>query len=137
MILKESEIDQDNIIPFLGKPYKELGKLFTVTGSSYYFIKSLTTLDGEEVLIWEDSKGIFQRYEHGLALLVNRSNYQRAILIKTESIRSIQLKVARSKSAKETVLLFETDEYTGLFITNYSAYKSQVKYFEKLGVPVT
>lgn len=137
MILKESEIDQDNIIPFLGKPYKEPGKLFTVTGSSYYFIKSLTTLDGEEVLIWEDSKGIFQRYEHGLALLVNRSNYQRAILIKTESIRSIQLKIARSKSAKETVLLFETDEYTGLFITNYSAYKSQVKYFEKLGVPVT
>jgi len=48
MILKESEIDSDTIESVLGKPYKEPGKWFTVTGSSYYFIKELTTIDGEK-----------------------------------------------------------------------------------------
>ena len=104
MILKESEIDQDNIAPVLGKPYKEPGKWFTVTGSSYYFIKNLTTTEGEDVLIWEDSKGIFQRYENGLALLVNRSNYQRAVLMQTNSFVHLNLFVDESGINRETVL---------------------------------
>lgn len=134
MILKESEIDQDNIAPVLGKPYKELGKWFTVTGSSYYFIKNLTTTEGEDVLIWEDSKGIFQRYENGLALLVNRSNYQRAVLMQTDSFVHLNLFVDESGINRETVLEFETTEYKGRFVTSYSSYKSQVKFFNKLGL---
>ncbi len=132
MILKESEIEQDNIIPFLGNPYKEPGKWLTVTGSSYYFIKELTTTEGEEVLIWEDSKGIFQRYEEGLALLVNRSNYQRAVLMRSDSFRIINVFVDDSGLHRETVLEFETTEYKGRFITSYSSFKSQAKFFRKL-----
>lgn len=134
MILKESEIDQDNIAPVLGKPYKEPGKWFTVTGSSYYFIKSLKTLEGEDVLIWEDSKGIFQRYDHGLALLVNRSNYQRAVLMAIDSFISVNIYVDESGMNRQTVLEFETDRYKGKFVTSYSSYKSQLKFFNKLGL---
>ncbi|MBO6793332.1 MAG: hypothetical protein JJ895_05445 [Balneolaceae bacterium] len=132
MILKESEIEQDNIIPVLGNPYKEPGKWLTVTGSSYYFIKELTTSDGEEVLIWEDSKGIFQRYDDGLALLVNRSNYQRAVLMRSDSFRSINVFVDDTGLQRETVLEIETTEYKGRFITSYSSFKSQAKFFRKL-----
>lgn len=136
MILKESEIDQDNIEPILGKPYKEPGKWLTVTGSSYYFIKELKNTHGEEVLIWEDSKGIFQRYEKGLALLINRSNYQRAILITEESILGLNLRIEKEGNTKETVLELVTDDYNGTFVTSYSSYKSQYKYFEKMGLKI-
>lgn len=136
MILKESEIDQDNIESILGKPYKEPGKWLTVTGSSYYFIKELKNTHGEEVLIWEDSKGIFQRYEKGLALLVNRSNYQRAILITEESILGLNLRIEKKGNTKETVLELVTEDYKGTFVTSYSSYKSQHKYFEKMGLKI-
>ncbi len=133
MILKESEIDQDTIISYLGKPYKEPGKWFTVKGSTYFFIKELRTVNGEEVLIWEDSKGIFQRYENGLALYVNRSNYQRVVLMKTDSFTSFSLTINNEGGNKEMVLSFSTDTYIGRFIGNFSSYKSQVKYFTKMG----
>ena len=77
MILKESEIDKETIHDILGKPFKDPKKWFTVTGSCYYFIKELSDNDGNDILIWEDSKGIFQHHKRGLALYVNRSNYQR------------------------------------------------------------
>ncbi len=136
MILKESEIDQDTINEALGKPYKEPGKWFTVTGSSYYFIKELNNNLGENVLKWEDSKGIFQRHEHGLALYINRSNYQRVILLHKDSWKSFDLYVHEDESKKELVLDFETTHYRGRFITSYSSYKSQLKYFQKLGTEV-
>ena len=135
MILKESEIDQDNIIPVLGLPYKEPGKWFTVTGSTYYFIKELTTIGGEDVLIWKDSKGIFQRYERGLVLLVNRSNYQRAILLHDDTFKRLNVYLNQKDNTRETVLEFETSEYKGRLITNYSSFKSQSKYFGKMGLP--
>lgn len=133
MILKESEIEQDNIEAVLGKPYKDPGKWLTVTGSSYYFIKEFINKKGEEVLMWEDSKGIFQRYEQGLVLLINRSNYQRAILIKMESIQTIKLSVIKEDGSKVTVLELVTSDYSGRFITSFSSYQSQVKYFKKMG----
>jgi glutaredoxin 2 len=163
MILKESEIDQDNIIPVLGKPFKEPEKLFTATGSSFYFVKEFNDLKGDSILAWEDSKAIFQRYEKGLAAYVNRSNYQRVVLLPFESFRSIHLqkqikyrkasdfpsfltKLASTVGAilksiigipaniisRETILNFETDQYRGRFITSYSSFKSEVRYFEKL-----
>ncbi len=136
MILKESEIDQDTINEALGKPYKEPGKWLTVTGSSYYFIKELNNNLGENVLKWEDSKGIFQRHEHGLALYINRSNYQRVILLHKDSWKRFDLYVHEDENKKELVLDFETTHYRGRFITSYSSYKSQLKYFQKLGTEV-
>ena len=134
MILKESEIDQDSINEVLGKPYKEPGKWFTVKGSSYYFIKELKNNKDEEVLKWEDSKGIFQRHERGLALYVNRSNYQRVILISFDSFKSFNLELRKLEFSQETVLEFETELYRGLFTTNFSAYSSQAKFFSKIGL---
>jgi|GEM_PF-6799166 len=133
MILKESEIDSDAIESVLGKPYKEPGKWFTVTGSSYYFIKELITVNGESVLVWEDSKGIFQRLEKGLALYVNRSNYQRVILIPFDSITSLKLNVTKAESDQITLLELETTQYLGRFETNFHNYSSQAKYFVKMG----
>ena len=79
-----------------------------------------------------DSKGIFQRYEDGLALLVNRSNYQRAVLMRSDSFRRINVFVDDTGLHRETVLEFETTEYKGRFITSYSSFKSQAKFFRKL-----
>ena len=78
MILKESEIgDTDLIYPILGKPYKEPGKIFTATGSSMYFVKQSLDTDGNPLPLKRDEmKGIFQRYEKGLQLFLNKSNYQ-------------------------------------------------------------
>lgn len=134
MILKESEIDQDNIQSILGKPYKEPGKWLTVTGSSYYFIKELKDIEGNDVLIWDDSKGIFQRHEKGLALYVNRSNYQRVILLELHSIKTINLYVEKIDRIKELVLEVESDQYRGRLIGSFSSFKSQVKYFSKMGL---
>lgn len=134
MILKESEIDQDTINEVLGKPFKEPGKWLTVTGSSYYFIKDLKDSQGEDVLKWEDSKGIFQHHDNGLALYINRSNYQRVILMHNDSLKSFDLFIDKENNSKELVLKFETSDYKGKFVTNYSAYKSQVKYFSKMGL---
>lgn len=93
MILKESEIgDKDIIEPVLGKPFKEPGKLLTATGSSYFFIKEISDLEGNPLpLKRENMKGIFQRYEKGFLLLLNGSNYQNAILIPEEKLTSITL----------------------------------------------
>ena len=158
MILKESEIDQDTINEVLGKPYKEPGKWLTVTGSSYYFIKDLKNNLGEDVLKWDDSKGIFQYHDKGLALYINRSNYQRVVLLPFNEIEVVHLKVVEEKSTdqllkivsmmlsaiglgsianfdkKETVLEFKSLNYSGRFITSYSSYKSQMKYFSKMGL---
>jgi hypothetical protein len=134
MILKESEIDQDTINEVLGKPYKEPGKWFTVNGSSYYFIKELKNSKDEEVLKWEDSKGIFQRHEKGLALYVNRSNYQRVVLISFDSFKTFKLDLRKSEFSQETVLEFETELYRGCFTTNFFAYSSQAKFFSKMGL---
>lgn len=134
MILKESEIDKDAIKAVLGKIYKEPGKWFTVSGSCYYFIKELTDLDGNEVLKWEDSKGIFQRHDDGIALYVNRSNYQRVLLMPFKTIKSLKLDLMKSELQQETVLEFSTIFYKGKFVANYSDYQSQLKYFKKMGL---
>ncbi len=93
MILKESELgDQDLIGPVLGKPYKEPGKFLTTTGSSYFFIKEITDFNGNPLpLKREEMKVIFQRYEKGLHLHLNKSNYQNGILIPYSSINKITL----------------------------------------------
>ena len=161
MILKESEIDKDNIEPVLGKPYREPGQLLTVTGSSFYFIKKLTTETDKNVLMWEDSKGIFQHYENGLALFVNRSNYQRVYLIPFSSIKRITLQVIEQRNSsqflkalasvfsfigfknlflyakRDTALEFETSEYKGYLITSFSSFESQKKYFKNLALGTT
>ncbi len=134
MILKESEIDKDTINSILGKPYKEPGKWFTVTGSNYYFIKQLIDYEGNSILIWEDSKGIFQRHEKGLALYVNRSNYQRVILLFFDTIQSLELKISKNETPHVTMLTFKTSTYSGEFITNFSDYNSQFKFFSKMGL---
>jgi len=94
MLLKESELDNKDIIfPILGKPYKEPGKLLTVTGSTIYFVKECTDLDGNPLPLKRDEmKAIFQRYEKGLMLFFTKSNYQNAILLDFESIENIELK---------------------------------------------
>jgi hypothetical protein len=134
MILKESEIDKETIHDILGKPFKDPKKWFTVTGSCYYFIKELTDHDGNEILIWEDSKGIFQHHEQGLALYVNRSNYQRVVLIRFGTIETLVLNLIKTDISKETTLQFKTSEYVGTFIANHSEYKSQYAYFSRMGV---
>ncbi|MFV1884855.1 MAG: hypothetical protein ACMZ7B_10230 [Balneola sp.] len=93
MILKESEIgDKDIIEPILGKPYKEPEKLLTATGSSYFFVEEITDLNGNPLSLKRDKmKGIFQRYEKGLLLFLNGSNYQNAILIDYDSIKKLIL----------------------------------------------
>ncbi|MBO6524435.1 MAG: hypothetical protein JJ971_11450 [Balneolaceae bacterium] len=110
MILKESEIgDPDIIKPILGNPFKEPGKLLTATGSSYFFVKEITDTKGNPLpLKRENMKGIFQRYEKGLMLFLNGSNYQNAILIDFDSIKKITLiKGKESVSAwKSPILAF-------------------------------
>ena len=93
MILKESEIGDDDITqPILGKPYKEPGKLFTVTGSAFYFIRKCCDLDRNPLSLKRaDMRGIFQRYEKGLLLYLNKSNYRNAILIDYNSISKISV----------------------------------------------
>ena len=93
MILKESELDDVDIIhPILGKPYKEPGKLLTVTGSTIYFLKSFTDLEGNPIQLKRDEmKAIFQRYEKGLFLYLTKSNYQNGVLISTDSLNKITL----------------------------------------------
>lgn len=93
MILKESDLDDFDIIrPILGKPYKEAGKLFTITGSTIYFLKSFTDLDDHPIqLKREEMKAIFQRYEKGLFLYLTKSNYQNGVLIPSESLKKITL----------------------------------------------
>lgn len=163
MILKESQIDPDTIRKVVGEPYKENGRLLTATGSSFFFVRKLANHDDESILRWEDSKAIFQRHTNGLALYVNRSNYQRVILIKSESIREIRLirylrehqpagtflpfisgsikkitlgliRIPTTISHKETVLEIATDEYNGSFYTSYSSFNEQRQYFSKLGL---
>lgn len=93
MLLKESELDDLDIIrPILGSPYKESGKLLTVTGSTIYFTKECTDLEGNPLsLKRKEMKAIFQRYEKGLMLFFTKSNYQNAILISKKDIKSIKL----------------------------------------------
>ncbi len=102
MILKESELDDQDIIrPILGKPYKELGKLLTVTGSTIYFVKEITDLDGNPLpLKRDDMKAIFQRYEKGLMLFLTKSNYQNGLLIANQKL----LKIILSKHVEEREL---------------------------------
>ncbi len=94
MLLKESELDDLDIIqPILGKPYKEPGKLLTVTGSTIYFVKEANDLAGNPLPLKRDEmKAIFQRYEKGLMLFFTKSNYQNALLLDYESIEKISLK---------------------------------------------
>ncbi len=166
MILKESELyDQDLISPLLGKPYKEPGKLFTATGSSYFFVKEITDLDGNPLPLKRDEmKAIFQRYEKGLYLHLNKSNYQNAILIPHNCIDRITLtnlieerniwnhsllKVLIFISdlpvigmlanflrykTRETVLSIQTDTLKARMITSFSSFNSQVRYFSKIGL---
>ncbi|RNC85334.1 MAG: hypothetical protein ED557_00740 [Balneola sp.] len=93
MILKESELDDEDIIyHILGKPYKDPGKLLTATGSSMFFIREATDLEGTPLpLKREDMKGIFQRYENGLFFYLNKSNYRNGVLITYDSIKEIRL----------------------------------------------
>lgn len=100
MILKESELDDVDIIhPILGKPYKEPGKLLTATGSTIYSVKECTDLLGNPLPLKRDEmKAIFQRYEKGLMLFFTKSNYQNAILLDYDSIKSIEL-----EKGKETI----------------------------------
>jgi hypothetical protein len=92
MILKEREIDPDIITPVLGHPYRAPGRLITATGSASYFLKEFTASDGGEFDLQEDMKAIFQRYEKGLLLFLNRSNLQRAVLLPFNNLQSVSLK---------------------------------------------
>lgn len=166
MLLKESQLDNpDNIIPILGKPYKESGKLLTVTGSSIYFLRECTDLKGNPLPLKRDQmKAIFQRYEKGLFLLLNGSNYRNGILISTNTLKKIMLsKHSEERSSwnnlsfrifskfadlpilgwltklfryklRETHLDIETDFFKAKMITSYSSFESQVDYFNKLGI---
>ncbi len=161
MILKESEIgDPDIIKPVLGNPYKEPGKFLAVTGSSYFFIKEITDAEGNPLPLKRDNmKGIFQRYEKGLLLLLNGSNYQNAILIPEEKIISITISkvvierqyfnsivlktvmllvripiikfliMAFRYTKRETQLSFKTDSIKAEMYTSFSSFKSLRKYF--------
>lgn len=166
MILKESELyNQDLIYPLLGKPYKEPGKFLTATGSSYFFVKEITDSDGNPLPLKRDEmKAIFQRYEKGLYLHLNKSNYQNAILISEQSIDKITLsKVVEERKflnsfilkavqigvqipvlkiivdtfrfkTRDTQLCIETDFFKAKMITSFSLFDSQVNYFSKIGL---
>ncbi len=152
MLLKESELyDQDIIYPVLGKPYKEPGKLLTVTGSSMYFLKECTDLKGHPLPLKRDRmKAIFQRYDKGLFMLLNGSNYQNGILIPFNSIIHITLnqKIQRNEGStsliprlisnftktKELILIIETDYFKAKMSTSFSSYNSDVQYFLNLGI---
>ncbi len=152
MVLKESELDDEDIIyPILGKPYKESGKLLTATGSSMFFIRKATDLEGNPLpLKREDMKGIFQRYEKGLILYLNRSNYRNAILINYDSIKRIKLSKRIEKwdvgeslvqkllalifkyKIRESVLVLETDSIHAELYTSLSSFESIKNYFSSL-----
>lgn len=166
MLLKESELDdQDIIYTILGKPYKEPGKLLTVTGSAMYFVKECTDLEGNPLPLKRDRmKAIFQRYEKGLMLLFNGSNYRNGILISEKSIQKITLtKLIEERDiwnhfflkslaiisdvpvlgwitflfrykTRETVLSIRTDFFETRMITSFSSFDSQRKYFVNLGI---
>ena len=91
MLLKERDIDPDIISPILGKPYKQLGRLLTVTGSGSFFLKKLLDSNSSPLDIPEDMKGIIQRYEKGLLVLLNRSNIQKAVLLPFHTIKKITI----------------------------------------------
>lgn len=89
MLLKERDIDPDIISPILGKPYKHPGRLLTVTGSGSFFLKELLDSDSSPLDIPDGMKGIIQRYEKGLLVLLNRSNVQKAVLLPFHTIEKI------------------------------------------------
>ncbi len=152
MILKESELDDDDIIyPILGKPYKEPGKLLTATGSSMFFVREATDLECNPLpLKREEMKGIFQRYEKGLMLHLNKSNYQNAILISYDSVKRIKLSKRIEKweagdsftqkimallfkyKVRESVLGLETDSIKAELYTSLSSFDSINNYFSSL-----
>lgn len=164
MILKESELDDEDIIyPILGKPYKEPGKLLTATGSSMFFVREATDPEGNPLpLKREEMKGIFQKYEKGLMLYLNKSNYQNAILISYDSVKRISLiqyleerKVPSELFLKiffaipnnpisrfmyrmyryktrETLLEIETNYFKAKLATSYSSFSTSEKYFSSL-----
>ncbi|GAB5408807.1 MAG: hypothetical protein BalsKO_11720 [Balneolaceae bacterium] len=152
MLLKESELDDQDIIqPILGKPYKEPGKLLTATGSSMYFLKECTDLKGNPLPLKRDRmKAIFQRYEKGLLLLLNGSNYQNGIIIPFNSIIHISLdqNIHRKKSTpsliskfisnltitKELILTIETDFFKAKMTANFGSYNAEVQYFQNFGL---
>ena len=58
-------------------------------------------------LYGKTQKGIFQHHEQGLALYVNRSNYQRVVLIRFGTIETLVLNLIKTDISKETTLQFK------------------------------
>ena len=84
--------DQDIVQAYLGNPFKEPGKLLTVTGSGGYFIEDLTLSNTLSTDIPEDAKATIQRYENGIFVLFNKSNKQYGIMLAWNDIAFLELK---------------------------------------------
>jgi hypothetical protein len=88
--------DQDIVQAYLGNPFKEPGKLLTVTGSGGYFIEDLTLPNTLSTVIPENAKATIQRYENGIFVLFNKSNRQYGIMLAWNDIVSLELKEGMS-----------------------------------------
>lgn len=83
--------DIDVVQAYLGKPFKESGKLLTITGSGGYFIKDLTLPNTISKQVPQDAKATIQRYEKGIFILFNRSTRQYGIMLNWDEIDSVEL----------------------------------------------
>ena len=88
--------DLDIVQSYLGNPFKEPGKLLTVTGSGGYFIENLTLPNTLSTDIPEDAKATIQRYENGIFVLFNKSNRQYGVMLAWDDIVSLELKEGKS-----------------------------------------
>ena len=95
MLLNERDIDPDIITPILGKPYRKPGKLITATGSCTFFLKKFLNSDGSTIPVPDNMKGIIQRYEKGLMVMLNKSNTQKAVLLPYPTIQEVTLEIGK------------------------------------------
>jgi hypothetical protein len=88
--------DLDIVQAYLGNPFKEPGKLLTVTGSGGYFIEDVTLPNTLSTDIPEDAKATIQRYENGIFVLFNKSNRQYGIMLAWNDMVSLELNEGKS-----------------------------------------
>jgi hypothetical protein len=93
----EKELNDAKFVQaYLGRPFKESGKVFTVTGSGGYFIEDLSLPNTLSTDIPEDAKATIQRYEKGLFVLFNKSTKQYGIMLAWSDIASLELEEGKN-----------------------------------------
>ena len=88
--------DLDIVKAYLGNPFKEPGKLLTVTGSGGYFIEDLTLPNTLSTDIPEDATATIQRYDNGIFVLFNKYTKQYGIMLAWNDITFLELREGKS-----------------------------------------